>query len=64
MMNGRRDWNRMWVLKPVTTQWRIQDFPDRRRQLLILEQKPITGKVIAKNCMKMKEIGPRGDTRP
>ena len=34
-------------------QWWIQDFPDRGRQ-------PIIWQFVAKNCMKMKEIGPRG----
>ena len=41
-------------------QWRIQDFPDGEATSLSLGQKPIFDKIIVQNCIKMKEIGPRG----
>ena len=43
----------------IVIQWQIQDFPDGGRQPLDLWQKPIMWQdFLAKNCMKMKEIGP------
>ena len=48
-----------WI--ETTDQWRIQDFPDARRQPLSLGQKNLLlGKIFAENCMKMKEIGQKG----
>ena len=38
-------------LKLNTVQWRIQDFPEGANILF--------GKIVAGNCMKMKEMGPR-----
>ena len=39
--------------------WRIHDFPDRGCQPLNLGQNLLFDRIIAENCMKMKEIGPR-----
>ena len=45
-------------------QWRIQDFSDRGRQPLNLGQKAIIWQDFTENCMRMKEIGPRGGMCP
>ena len=45
-------------------QWRIQDFPDRGHQPLNLGQKAIIWQDFTENCMRMKEIGPRGGMCP
>ena len=46
------------TLKPVwsASQWRVQDFPDEESANLKGVRQSI---IFAKNCMKMKEIGPR-----
>ena len=41
--------------------WRIQDFPDRGRQLLSWGENLLFGKIFAKNCTKMKEIESKGE---
>ena len=45
-------------------QRQTQDFPDTGCQPLNWGQNLLLGKIFAGNCMKMKEIGPRGGARP
>ena len=44
----------------ATVQWRIQDFPEVVANFWVWGKNSIFGKIFAKNCMEMKEIGPRG----
>ena len=41
-------------------QWRIQDFPDGEGQAREMCANILFDNIFAENCMKMKEIGPRG----
>ena len=46
----------------VAIRWRIQDFPEgyaNSGRMRRVGTKVLFGKIIAKNCMKMKEIGSR-----
>ena len=38
--------------------------PDGERESLSLGENLLFGKIFAENCMKMKEIGPRGGAHP
>ena len=42
----------------------IQDFPDVERQHQSLRRKPNFWQDFHQNCMKMKEIEPKGDKHP
>ena len=44
----------------VSKQWRIQDSLEKQRAIPKGVRHLLFGKMIAANCMKMKEIGPRG----
>ena len=41
-------------------QWQIQDFPGGGANRLVLDKNLLFGKIFAKNCMEIKEIGLRG----
>ena len=45
-------------------QGRIQDFPGRGANPWEANENLLFGKIVAENCMKMKEIGRRGGVRP